>query len=227
VLLTKAKAIVTSTLSNCDEVDKINIGWIHRWKKTHGVFKCNPQTSSASTTESTSAVQQSSSLNIQNASRTESTALSKTCEILNHRKCNIALTLLQKYAIITALENQTSSQSELSKEYNVTCNTISKIYNHQRHSILCAIKSGEFQTDAKRLRKTKLDTVATRLLDWYWSANLTSVSDLTLLGKAQEIAQGLDIQEVSGVNKSWIGRWKKSHGISQSKANPNFKNCKS
>ena len=230
VLMLKAKEIATELNSTYVRMDKINFGWIHRWKKSHGVFRCKSRNSATSTAAlSSTSGPSSSSISPRVNETVENPAFKKTCETFSkvYRKCSVALTLFQKYAIITALDNKTSNQSELSKVYKVTCNTISKIYNHQRNSVLRAIKSGEFETDAKRLRRTKLDLVGTQLLDWYWSTSLSSVADQVLLTKALEIAQGLEIQDVSGVNKSWIGRWKKSHGISQSKSNSNLKTNKS
>lgn len=212
VLLEKSRELAAELGHSEGEISRINLGWIHRWKKSHQLFKATSKTSIQnipSTSQSMSAIQG------ENKSRTALSGCVETRERL--RKSNVALTLFQKYAIITALDNQTSNQAEVAKEYGVTCNTVSKIYNHQREAVLTAIKTGEFHTNAKRLRTTKLDAVGSQLLDWFWTSNQATVSEQVLMEKAVEIARRLGIQDVSGVNKSWIGRWKKSHGISQTK----------
>lgn len=199
------------------ELSRINLGWIHRWRKTNRILQSDPSSSVKHPWRSSSKVTPSGSGGSTSAGAGKPRATEKG------RKCNVALTLFQKYAIITALDNQTSSQAELSREYGVASNTVNKIYNQQRSTVLEAIKSGEFQTGAKRLRTNKLDVVGAELLEWYWTANLSSVSDQTLIERALEIAHRLKIHNVSGVNKSWIGRWKKSHGISHTKSTVSIK----
>ncbi len=211
-LLEKGRELASLFDYSEEELGRINLGWIHRWRKMNGILKSEPSSSFKHTSWPSSEVAASSS------GGSGDTGASKPRVSEKGRKGNVALTLFQKYAIITALDNQTSSQAELSRDYGVTPNTVNKIYNQQRSSVLEAIKSGEFHTGAKRLRTTKLDAVGAELLEWYWTANLSSVSEQILIERALEIAHRLKIQDVSGVNKSWIGRWKKSHGISQTKS---------
>ena len=216
-LLEKGRELATELGYSEGELGRINLGWIHRWKKMNGILKSHPSLSVKHRYRLSSEVTASGSEGSANA------GVSKPRASKKGRKGTVALTLFQKYAIITALDNQTSSQAELSREYGVTSNTVNKIYNQQRSSVLDAIKSGEFQTGAKRLRTTKLNVVGAELLEWYWTMNLSSVSEQILIGRALEIAQRLKIQNVTGINKSWIGRWKKSHGISQTKSTVSIK----
>ena len=215
VLLEKSRKLAAELGHSEEEISRINLGWIHRWKKSHQIFKSSSNSGNDSKQSIPSTSQSSSEHPGKDKSRIDSAGFVETRERV--RKSNVALTLFQKYAIITALDNQKSNQAEVAKEYGVTCNTVSKIYNHQREAVLAAIKTGEFHTTAKRLRTTKLDAVGTKLLDWFWSSNLAAVSEPILIERAVQIARELGIQDVSGVNKSWIGRWKKSHGISQTK----------
>ena len=141
ILLEKAREQAAQLNYPLEELRRINLGWIHRWKKSHGLCKSDhaslqqqqPNQQQACLQQQqqqhkkqlslTAAIVPSSGHNEETKSElqiqtgydswTPSSGRLESPTPLRpqrRRKLNVALTLFQKYAIITALDNGSSSQ---------------------------------------------------------------------------------------------------------------------